>query len=121
MMTLPFYRLSSYNRVGGRTHPIVSRRMNQVMDMWASLMSKAEIATELSIDVDTVRNYVRRARRRGDPRANRPDASNKIILKARVRKLQMKILDKAGFTKHEIASRIGVDVRLVEMRLRETA
>ena len=119
MTKLPFWLLSSYNVAGGRTHPIVARRMDQVMDMWAALMSKPEIASALGIDVDTVRAYVRRARAKGDPRAER--TTTKLLQQAKTRRVQIMLLREAGFCNAEIASRLQCHVRLVEMRLKELA
>jgi DNA-binding CsgD family transcriptional regulator len=118
-VTLPFYRYSSFNRVGGRMHPTVQRRMNQIMDMWAAFVTIDEIAVSLEISSDTVRRYVKRARKRGDPRAERPSGINRRTLKARTRRRQMHMLRTAGFSPQEIAKRLGCDVRLVQMRLKE--
>lgn len=115
----PFYRLSSSNRVGGRMHPIVIRRGNRILDMWAAFMTADEIGESLQISVDCVRRYLERARRRGDPRASRPNGINRRALKASVRRVQMKTMQKAGFSTREIAKRLDCDVRLVQMRLKE--
>jgi len=90
-----------------------------IMDQWAALMTIEEIATDLDIATDTVRRYLERARRRGDPRATRPDGINKKTLKARTRRHQINILHGAGFGPAEIASRLGCHVRLVQIRLKE--
>ena len=118
-MTVPFYRLSSFNRAGGKMHPIVSRRLNQVLDMWAAMMTVEDIAKSLDISPDTVREYVKRAKRRADPRAMRPRGIDRRVLKASVRRTQMKLLAKAGYSKKDIAKRLDCNVRLVQMRLRE--
>jgi DNA invertase Pin-like site-specific DNA recombinase len=118
---IPFYRLSSYNRTGGMTHPVVLRRMNQIMDRWAAFIPIDEIAGELEISVDTVRRYIRRARKRGDLRAERPLGVDRRTLKADVRRKQIGLLIVAGFSKQEIAKRLGCSFSLVQTRLKEAA
>lgn len=130
-MTLQFYKFSSFNRVGGKTHPTVSRRMNMIMDLWAALMTMDEIAKSLAVSSETVKRYVERAKRRGDPRAIRPLAGHvrsgvsmpldRLFLRASIRRRQIQLLNDAGFTKQEIAKRLDCDVRLVQMRLKEAA
>ena len=114
-----FFRLSSFNRTGGKTHPVVSRRMNKVMDMCAAMMTVEDIAKALEISSDTVRDYVARAKRRGDPRAIRPHGVDRRVLKASVRRQQMRLLAKAGYSKKDIAKRLDCNVRLVQMRLKD--
>jgi len=118
-MSVPFYRLSSFNRPGGKMHPIVSRRLNQVLDMWAAMMTVDDIAKALDISPDTVRDYVARAKRRGDPRSIRPHGVDRRVLKASVRRQQMKLLAQAGYSKKDIAKRLDCNVRLVQMRLKD--
>ena len=115
----PFYRFSSFNRSGGKVHPVVSRRLNQVLDMWAALLPADDIAKALDISSDTVRDYVKRGKRRGDPRAIRPHGVDRRALKARLRRTQVKVLAQAGYSNREIAQRLGCNVRLVQMRLKE--
>lgn len=119
MAAQPFYRLSSFNRAGGRMHPVVSRRLNQVLDMWSAMMTVDDIAKALDISSDTVRDYVKRAKRRGDPRAIRPHGVDRRVLKATVRKQQIRLLAKAGYSKKDIAKRLECNVRLVQMRLKD--
>ena len=119
MMGVPFYRLSSFNRTGGKVHPVVSRRLNQVLDMWAAFLPADDIAKALDISSDTVRDYVKRGKRRGDPRASRPSGIDRRLLRARIRRSHIKKLSEAGFTNADIAKRLDCNVRLVQMRLKE--
>jgi len=116
---LPYYAYSSYNKRGGMTHPTVARRINQVMDMWAALMTAEQIAEALDLSARTVEVYIAKARRRNDPRATRPHGIDRRSLTARIRRTQIRLLAKAGFSPQQIAKRIGTDVRLVQMRLKE--
>lgn len=118
---LPFYAYSSYNKIGGKQHPTVTRRMNRILDLWAACLTMAFIAEELDIDPDTVRDYIRRARRRGDPRAIRPRDMDRYRLRGSTRRLQIRLLTKAGFSATEIAKRLECSPRLVQIRLKEAA
>jgi DNA-binding CsgD family transcriptional regulator len=100
-------------------HPIVTRRMNKILDMWASFMTTGEIAECLDISLDCVKRHLERARRRGDPRSNRPEGIHARQLRKSVRAAQMRTMRKAGFSPSEIAKRLDVHVRLVQMRLKE--
>jgi DNA-binding CsgD family transcriptional regulator len=115
---LPFYAYSSYNKRGGKQHPVVTRRMNQVLDLYAALITIDTIADRLEIPTETIRSYIRRAKRVGDPRANRHGLNRKRI-KARTRRIQVGLLSRAGFTPAEIAKHLECTRRLVQMRLKE--
>ncbi len=117
---LPFHAYSSYNKRGGKTHPVVSRRLNQVLDMWAAMMTREDIAEHLDISVDAVKQYLRRGRRRGDPRAKRPIGMNRIAMRAKMRRHQIKLLHEVGYTPKEIATRLECTERLVMLRMKET-
>lgn len=119
MKRLPFYLYSSYNKPGGKVHPLVARRMNQVLDMWAALMTIEQIAEALGISPSTVTDYIARGHKVGDPRAKRPAGIDRRRLTAHTRRTQMRLLAQAGFPKRQIANRLDCSVRLVEMRLRE--
>lgn len=115
----PFYAYSSFNRRGGKMHPTVIRRMNQALDMYAVLIPIETIAESLEISPDTVRHYIKRGKRRGDPRCDRPRGIDRRTVRARTRRTQIELLAKAGFSTQEIASRLDVHVRLVQIRLKE--
>ena len=102
-------------------HPIVVRRMNKIMDMWAAFMTKDDICKCLDISPRCVERYLERARRRGDPRAIRPTGIDVRAIRVTMRRQQMRTMQKAGFSTSEIAKRLAVDVRLVQMRLKEEA
>ncbi len=116
-----FYALSSFNRRGGRMHPVVARRLNQVLDLWAIFATQEEIAKALDISADTVKDYIRRARRRGDPRAIRPKGVDGRAFRASIKRKRIKALADAGFGADEIARSLGCNVRLVQIRLKEEA
>lgn len=64
-----FWRYSSRNRAGHERQPRVSVRRDIILNLWAGGMTMDSIALRVKLDVYTVRNYLRRARRQGDPRA----------------------------------------------------
>lgn len=98
--------------------PVVARRMNQCLDMYAAWSTQADIAEALGVDVLAVRRYIAKAKRRGDPRAVRP-MRDRTHLRSAVRKLQISQLFAAGLSTSEIAKRLDCDTRLVQLRLRE--
>lgn len=120
-MSKPFYTYSSYNKRGGRQHPTVTRRMNRVLDLWVAGFPMVFIAEDLDIDLETVRDYLRRAKVRGDPRAHRPRAIDRYRIRGRTRRLQIKMLVKAGYTAREIAKQLECSARLVQIRIKEAA
>lgn len=117
MRRLRFYEYSSRNRSGG-THPIVFRRREKALDMWWSGSTREEIAISLDISPDTVRHYIRHARARGDVRATSERRSKRRIM-AEVRRMHIIEMTKQKFTCQEIAKRLNVHPRLVQMRLKE--
>lgn len=120
MTRKPFYAYSSYNRADGRTHPLVLRRRNRVLAMWAQLASVEAIADALDIHVDTVRHYIRRARRAKDTViASRPVGLDALRMRARLRRANIGEMATAGIDPKEIASRLGVSLNLVYRRLKE--
>jgi len=44
-------------------------RRTIILNLWESGMTMDDIAFRVKLDVDTVRNHLRRARKAGDPRA----------------------------------------------------
>jgi len=119
MAKLPFYAYSSYNKRGGKQHPVVARRMNQVLDLYAALLTIDAIADRLEIPTETIRSYIRRAKRVGDPRAVRQHSLNRKRIKARTRRIQVRMLSQAGFTPAEIAKHLECTRRLVQIRIKE--
>lgn len=89
--------------------------------MWAELHTIVEIAEALDISEDTVRAYVRRARRLNDPRASRPHNWNRRQECAARRKTQITLMAKAGVSITDIARKMGISVRLVRMRIKEAS
>lgn len=115
--SIPFHAYSSKNKKGGKTHPLVFRRKDQALTLWWERRTVDEIAASLDISPDTVRNYIRDGRATGDFRAAQRE-SKRLVL-ARVRKMHIEELHKQGFTNLEIAERLNIHVRLVQMRLKE--
>ncbi len=118
-MKPPFHHFSSFNKRGGRTHPLVARRRNEALDMWAALMSIEQIAEALDIGTTTVTTYIAEGHKRNDPRAKRPKGIDRRRVSAQTKRTQMRLLKTAGFTPRQIADRLECDVRLVQMRLKE--
>lgn len=117
----PFYAYSSYNKPGGKQHPVVTRRMNQVLDLYAALITMDDISDRLDIPLETVRSYIRRGKRQSDPRAQRPQSLNRKRMKARTRRIQVRLLVNAGFTPAEIAKQLECSPRLVQIRIKEAS
>lgn len=111
----PFYAYSSRN--SGKVHPLVFRRKNQALTMWWERRTIDEIAASLDISPDTVRNYLKAGRRDGDARA--ASREDKRTMMAKVRRAHITELHRQGFSKQEIADRLNVHVRLVQIRLKE--
>lgn len=118
--TMPFYMFSSYNKRGGKVHPMVASRRNRALDMFADMMTIADIAAALEVDTDTVKFYIRHARRNGDPRACR-GIGNRRYLRAKLRRKQIAMLAETGMKTSEIAQQLDCHVRLVQIRLKEMA
>ena len=115
---LPFYAFSSRNKRGNRPHPTVLQRREQILNMYWEHRTIEEIAVTLDIANDTVRGYIKRARRRGDKRAARR-TGQKRIMQAEARRKQIVELAAYGYTPAEIAMHVNAHVRLVQMRLKE--
>jgi len=77
-----------------------------------------EIAVTLDIATDTVRDYIKRARRDGDERAIRR-AGLKRIMQAEAKRKQIVELAGHGYTPAEIAQVVNSHIRLVQLRLKE--
>lgn len=112
-----FYRYSSRNRKGG-THPVVFRRREQALTMWWQGATYDEIAMSLDISPDTVRHYIRSGKRRGDIRAAGERRSKRHVM-AEVRRMHILDMAKQGRTCGEIAKKLNIGKRLVQMRLKE--
>lgn len=113
-----FHAYSSRNKQGNRPHPIVLRRREQILNMYWEHRTIEEIATTLDIATDTVRGYIKRARRLGDDRAKRQMGVKRIV-QAQARRRQIVELAGHGYTPAEIAKQINAHLRLVQMRLKE--
>ena len=118
--SMPFHTFSSFNKKGGRTHPKVARTRNRVLDMWAEMASYSTIAEELDIAISTVVEYIARAKRLKDPRADRPYRHRKIQI-AEKRRRDIKRLLTEGYKPREIAKQLGCTKRLVLIRMKESA
>lgn len=116
---IPFWRFSSYNKKGGKAHPIVTRRANQILDLWAAITPMAVIADRLEISETTVKAHLRRARRRGDPRAHRPECLTRPLIDARKKRTQIVVLKDAGYENRQIAAKVRCSLRLVQVVVRE--
>lgn len=117
---LPFYAYSSFNKKGGRVHPKVATTRNRVLNLWADMASYGKIAEELDISISTVVDVIARAKRLNDPRAART-YRHKNILKADLRRKDIKRMSVQGYTAREIAKALGCTKRLVLIRLKEIA
>jgi DNA-directed RNA polymerase specialized sigma24 family protein len=113
-----FYEFSSRNKRGNRPHPQVIRRREQILNMYWEHRTIDEIAVTLDIANDTVRDYIKRARRDGDERAIRR-AGLKRIMQAEAKRKQIIELAGFGYTPAEIAQVVNSHVRLVQLRLKE--
>lgn len=118
--SLPFHAYSSRNKRGNKPHPVVYLRRDQALTMYWEQRTIEEIATVLDIATDTVRAYIRDARRKGDERAMRRTGQKRIV-EATVRRRQITELAGFGFTSSEIAERLNCHPRLVQLRLREAS
>lgn len=114
----PFHTFSSRNKKGGKPHPIVFRRKDRALTMWWEYRTAAEIALELDISIETVRRYIKSARRMGDPRATRTRPAKRIMA-AEARRRNIIELKTRGLDVKEIAKALSVHPRLVQMRLKE--
>nr|DAO70282.1 MAG TPA: HTH domain protein [Caudoviricetes sp.] len=117
-MKAKFYTFSSRNKKGGKPHPVVFRRKDRALSMWWEYRTAAEIAEELDISIETVRRYIKSARRDGDPRASR-NRPAKRIMAAQARRRNICELYRKGLDVKEIAKALAVHPRLVQMRLKE--
>lgn len=116
--SLPFHAYSSRNKKGGFPHPVVYQRRDRALTMFWEQRTIEEIAVTLDIAIDTVRSYIRDARRKGDHRAMRR-VGQKRIVEAVVRRRQIGELSAFGYTPAEIANTLNCHVRLVQIRLKE--
>ncbi|WP_434723061.1 helix-turn-helix domain-containing protein [Mesorhizobium sp. RIZ17] len=119
MPRVPFYRFSSFNRKGGKTHPQVVRTRNRILDLWEGMASYSTIAEQLDISISTVVECIARAKRLKDPRADRPFRHRKIQIAEKRRREIKRLLDD-GYRPREIAKRLGVSKRLVLIRMKES-
>lgn len=115
---LPFHAFSSFNKKGGKAVDAVVRKRNQALDMYQEMATYEAIAECLDISVTTVVQYVARAKAKGDVRVKRPFKHRARQLAVQRRKSigDMKAL---GLSAREIAKQLGVNVRLVQIRLKE--
>lgn len=117
--SMPFWSHSPYNKKGGRLPNSVIKMRNQILDQWAQMASYDAIAETQDIAISTVVDCIARAKRLGDPRVERP-FKNKKIQRAEIRRRQIKQLAADGYMASEIAKRLTVSKRLVQIRLKET-
>lgn len=117
---LPFHAFSSFNKKGGKTVDAVARKRNRALDLYSELATYEKIAECLDISVTTVVQYVARARQQGDVRANR-SFKHRGRLQALQRRKSIREMKALGMPAREIAKRLGINVRLVQIRLKESA
>ena len=115
---LLFHLYSSRNKKGGKPHPVVFRRRDRILTLWWQHRTQEEIATELGIDITTVRRHIARAKRLGDPRAMAKRTDHRRMAAA-VRRRTIVDLAQRGMSVAEIAAVLRCHVRLVQMRIRE--
>ena len=115
---LPFYAFSSFNKKGGKTVDVVARRRNKALDMYQEMSTYEAIAECLDISPTTVVQYVKRARDKGDVRVQRQfkHRGRQLALQRRKAIRDMKAL---GMSAREISRQLNVNVRLVQLRLKE--
>lgn len=117
---LPFYVYSSNNKRGNRPHPTVMQRREAALNMYWEHRTIEEISVSLDIAYETVRRYIRHARRTGDERVQRRTGI-KRIMQAQARRNQIMKLASHGYTPQEISKLVNAHVRLVQMRIKEAA
>jgi DNA-binding NarL/FixJ family response regulator len=64
-----FWRFSSKTNQGHKQPPLTQVRRAIILNLWVDGMTMDDIAFRVKLDVDTVRNHIRRARKAGDVRA----------------------------------------------------
>ncbi|TIO14908.1 MAG: hypothetical protein E5X86_22565 [Mesorhizobium sp.] len=116
---VPFHVYSSFNKKGGMVDRRVERQRNRALDMYQELSTYEKIAECLDISVTTVVQYVARARQQGDVRANRP-FKHRGRLQALQRRKAIREMKALGMSAREIAKQLGINVRLVQIRLKES-
>ncbi len=120
MRRLPFYAYSSNNKRGNRPHPTVMQRREAALNMYWEHRTIEEISVSLDIAYETVRRYIRHARRTGDERVQRRTGI-KRIMQAQARRNQITKLSALGYTPQEISGLVHAHVRLVQMRIKEAS
>lgn len=117
-----FWRYSSRNIIGQTPHPRTKHVREKVLNLWAALNTLQDICYALDMSQDTVQSYIKRARRRGDPRAiTRNRHWRRRQAKANERREQIQMMNNAGMEPQRIAKILGITRRLVEMRISEAA
>lgn len=118
--SLPFHAYSSFNKKGGKAVDAVVRNRNRALDMYQDMATYETIAECLDISPTTVVQYVKRAREKGDVRVKRPfkHRGRQLALQRRKSIKDMKAL---GLSAREIAKQLGINVRLVQIRLKEAS
>jgi DNA-binding CsgD family transcriptional regulator len=115
-----FWRYSSRNIIGQTPHPRTKHIRERVLNLWAALNTLQDISDELDLSQDTVHSYIKRARRRGDPRAiTRKRHWRRRQAKADQRREQILLMSKAGMETKRIAAIMRITERLVQYRLKE--
>lgn len=114
----PFYEYSPFNKRGGKLPQDVIKTRNRILDMYAEMASYDVIAEKVDVAISTVVECIARARENSDPRVTRP-FKNKKIQRAELRRRQIKQLAADGYMASEIAKRLTVSKRLVQIRLKE--
>ncbi|TIQ86445.1 MAG: hypothetical protein E5X38_15970 [Mesorhizobium sp.] len=114
----PFYEYSPFNKRGGKLPQEVIKTRNRILDMYAEMASYDVIAEKVDVAISTVVDCIARARENDDPRVTRP-FKNKKIQRAELRRRQIRQLAADGYMASEIAKRLTVSKRLVQIRLKE--
>lgn len=114
---LPFWAYSSRNRPGGATDAAVEARRNAILELWWRHYTIDEIAGKTRLSIDAVKHYVMEARRIGDPRA--AERMDWRLMQSTVTRFKINRLHRQGFSASEIAHKLNVTRRLVEIRLAE--
>lgn len=118
----PWYSYSSRNNRGRKQDPIVYKRRNLILDLYWQKREIKEIAEAADVAEHTVWDYIRRARKLGDPRAGPRSGhqqSERRLLLAELRRREIVDMRRQGLSAHVIAKRLGCNISLVRKRLRE--
>lgn len=116
----PFWKYSPSNIHGNVPHPKTVHMRERVLRLWAAMHTWDEIAEETGLATETIRTYIKRSRKTGDPRAvKRKNHWAARSAKAARRAEQIVLMHKAGMPPAKIAKSLGISYPLVYQRIKE--